>query len=374
MKIKKILCSILACAMIVSLCACGTDTEDDTTTNPSSSIVATEDSSTEATEEGSTEDGTTDVTEPTEDSSTDGDSDKDSENTDLQSYYEGYFSSEDFGFVGNSVSIKTDKGTIEVLQAEDKSGKVMISNGENLFEIYKTVDNKQLAHVILPNEETGENEEVWYQCKVDETSEEDVYDSMSSESGFDTYNTKLSNIKDIKYLRTENGIDYVSAVQETVNDDDDIFADEDAKTITYEIEFEKDGQKYSFTQTVTTSENGTASVTMNENVPEDFNVTDYKLDFDKKVMTHNDTNETIPFTILSETEDTGVSTSDLEIGIDAKTHKVVSISGVENGLDTVVTFLSTDTIKIEAPVDFKECDEETLAGLYLVALFSFFAE
>ena len=329
MKMKKILCGIIACLLILSLCACGnTENKDD---------VAID--ATKATEVDNT--------------------------AELQKYYESYFQSEDFGFAGNSITAKTDGATIELALAEDNSGKVSIGYGENLFEIYKTTKNEQYAHIIMPDEETGETADAWYHCVIDEKNEEDeedVFASMSSDVSFDEYKVEADEVKSVKYLRTENGIDYINVVKDN--------EDYDAETVqtTYEVEFVQDEKTYSFTYTTTVSENGTGTSVTNENVPDGFEVLDYEFDFEKNVMKHEENGKTISFEVISKTEPE--KTVEMEFGIDAKTHKIVSISGEENGASVMVEFSTTDTVKVDVPDTVEECDEETLAMLYLAAMFS----
>ena len=320
---------IIACILVLSLCACG-NTE-------------------------SKNDGATNATSATEVDKT----------VELQKYYESYFNSEDFGFAGNSIVATTDGATIEISQAEDNSGKVSIGYGENLFEVYKTADNKQFAHIIMPDEETGETADAWYQCKVDEKAEDekDVFESMTSDTNFDEYKIEPDKVKDIKYLRTEDGIDYISAV--TNNSD----SDTETTVTTYEIEFKQDDNTYSFTYVVQEADGVSGNISMDENVPEDFSALDFDFDFEKNVMTNKETGKNIPFTVVSKTD--GEQSTNIEIGVDAKTHKIVSISGEENGANVMVKFSTLDTIEVNVPDTVEECDEETLAMLYLSAIFSF---
>lgn len=170
MKIKRIISCIIACALVISLCACGKK-------------------STEKAQ----------VKSPTE----------------LQKYYENYFSSKEAGFAGDSVKIAFNGFSLETLTASDKTKKMSFADNKNTYEFYKTSDDKQYVHVIESNETTDKKTDTWYQYipskneGMGESKEQDLFIKDNS-SKLTSRKIKGESFKNVKYLKTEKGIDYLS--------------------------------------------------------------------------------------------------------------------------------------------------------------------
>ena len=337
MKIKKILCGILACSLMATLCACGTEDKKGDETS-----------------------GTSQTTEAIE-------------ATELQKYYDGYFKSEDFKIAGESIEATTGDAYMKVLNAKDGTVQMGFGREETTSEFYITGDKALYAHIVMPNEETGEIEDKWYHydtSKQEEDNEEDemketfseMGDTAKSSSNLDMYNLTAEGIKNVKYVETKDGIDYLTV--SVVNPE----YDAEANATTYNIEFTEDGKTYSFDYTTQDNETNSVSVVYNKR-PDDFDALDYDFDFDKSVMTNKeDSTKTIPFKVVSKI--VPQETVDIELGVDAKTHKVVSMVSEMYDTKTTLKFFDIETINFEKPDKAEECDADTVMALCMAAIFS----
>ena len=262
---KKFLAIILSILMVFSLAACG-DTEKETDNN----------TNTESTEI------------------------KDRTPEEIKEYYQTYFGSSDLGFAGSSIAVKSDGMDITVATTKDGEGLFSIGVLDNKMEIYKDKSGKQFVHVVLAATEATEDKEAteatdtWYRfvpSKESTAEDEDIFTSMSSDFNTDELAVKQENIKNIEYVETKEGIDYIKVTQ-TVKD-----------------------------------------------------------------------------------EDTGETNDEVwDIGINASTHKIVTISQTVDDIVQTVTFSNTDKIDVKVPENVEECDEETVAGLYMAIIFSLMGE
>lgn len=217
-----------------------------------------------------------------------------------QKYYENYFTSEDLNVNGDSVNLMVGNFSMERLLASDKSKKLSFSKNNNVSEFYETIDGEQYAHIVAPDEETGKMTDNWYHYLSSENEEADRdedYDIFENDFslGLDEFNIEAKNIEDVKYLRTEKGIDYL-------------------------------------TVSVRRVENGNKS------------------------------------------------TNDCEVGVDAKTHKIIFVSGkfpvvsLDEDMNSnknlkikmVITFSDVDSIKMNIPKKVKKCDIDASFVKYVV--------
>lgn len=267
MKIKRIISCIIACALVISLCACGKK-------------------STEKAQ----------VKSPTE----------------LQKYYENYFTSKDVGVAGNNIKATIGNASIELLENSDKTKKMSFSNDKNTYEFYKTIDNKQYVHVVETDEKTEDKNDTWYQyfsSEDDEADKDKKFDIFKEDSSLNFASKKIRGeaFKNIKYLKTEKGIDYLSVSVEN----NSFVEDSDSSTTTSKL---------------------TSSIN--------------------------------------------------EVGVDSKTHKIVSLSGEhtipaisdtgaipekDQKLKVKISFLNADTAKIDIPTKTEKCNAEAVLTLFFKA-------
>lgn len=340
MKLKKILALGLALVMTLSLAACGgnkEETKDPTENNP---IV------------------TTPVeTEPTQE--------------DLQAYYEKYFESEDFGFAGESIVAKADYMEIAIMQAKDSTCLFRMNIGETVFEIYVDKDGKQYAHLKTPAQEGEEALDAWYLYNNEnaEEDEKDMFASMSSDVNTEDFSINKDSITKVEYIETDdNGFDHIKVSSKNPK------YDPAEVSTSYLIKFEYEGQECTMTVVHAEADGMTSNMfTDKENVPDSFSTMDYDIDFENnKWVPEDEDGVEIPFEIVAAEEVSSLEFVDVEILVDAETHKIVSMTQTVDGIDTTIEFCNPDTCanEVNIPEEVEECDAETLAMLYMAVLFS----
>ena len=191
MKIKRIISCIIACALVISLCACGKKTTEKAQ-----------------------------VKSPAE----------------LQKYYENYFTSKDVGVAGNNIKATIGNASVELFENSDKTKKMSFSNEKNTYEFYKTIDNKQYAHVVESTGKTKDKNDIWYQyfpSEDDEADKDEKFDVFEKSSSLDLTSKRIRGeaFKNIKYLKTEKGIDYLSVSVEKDSNSSTIKLDSSVKEV-----------------------------------------------------------------------------------------------------------------------------------------------
>lgn len=339
MKLKRILAVGLALVMTFGLVACGnkTDEKEPVATNPTVATPAEVETITKE---------------------------------ELQAYYDNYFAGEDFGFAGESIVATSDAMEMAIMQAKDNTSLFRMGFGETLFEIYVDADGQQFAHLKTPAKENEEALDAWYRYNNENAAEEekDAFASMSSDVNMEDFSINKESIVKVEYVETdEDGFDHIKVSSQNPEYDPEM------KTTSYDIKFMFEEQECTMTVVHASGDGMTSDMFVDKNVPETFSTTDYDIDFENnKWVAENEEMEDIPFEVVSKSENTTPEFIDVEILINAETHKVAKMIQVTEGIETVIEFLNPESCaqEVEIPETIEECDAETLAMLYLAVLFS----
>lgn len=330
--LKRMLCCFLVVLMLMSLCACDnkTKTEDNTTS-------------------------TVDVSDNTE-------------VVDLQKFYTNYFASEKLRFAGDSIEMSNDKMNIKMINAKDGKNLFSFGNDKNCFELYQDTDGKEYIHVLInqiTKQENVETEEIdsWYYLDTVKIQNTATFEDLFKDFAIDFTMFQGTNIRNIKYLRTENNIDYISAKLNTSE-----FENVYDATI-YELRFDYHEKPLSLEYIIFPDEadNG---YPFKEIETEIFDVLKYNVDLVNEQFVHKETNEIIPFTIVSEKKGSEVAFVDVEIMANSETNEVLSISGIIEEMKTDIKFIEQENIKFKVSDTVEKCDEETLSMLLMTVVFS----
>lgn len=313
---KKALAFLLAFMMLLSLAACGSN---------------------EAT--GTTPEATAGETKP----------------VDKQAIYENFFTEENFKTIGESVKFEDAYLNVAIEQDQDENVMVELRIEENYLRIYQLKDGKQYVNIKV-GEEDG-----WGEYKGENATETTGMDLSAA-------NADLESILRVEYVETKDGVDIVKVYQENPDYNADI------KITEYRLAFQYEDQDCEMVATVETdSEGGEGASYDTDAVVEGFDVTNYTIDYENKVMINIwDESEEIPFEIVFQEEITADPEIGLEVYIDEATQQVTSMQQCYGDGVVTVEFYNVESCLdgVEIPEDIEELSDEELGLAILGLLFS----
>jgi hypothetical protein len=257
------------------------------------------------------------------------------------------------------------------MQAKDKTCLFRMNMGETVFEIYVDKDGQQYAHLKTPAQEDQEAPDAWYLYNNENAPEDekDMFASMSSDVNMEDFSVNKDSITKVEYVETDDhGFDHIKVSSKNPE------YDPETTSTSYLIKFEYEGNDCTMTVVHSEVDGMTSNMfTDQENVPDSFSTMDYDIDFENNKWVPEDEDKTeIPFEVVAIEEVNSPEFVDVEILVDAETHKIASMTQTVNGIDTTIEFINPETCanEVNIPEDVEECDAETLAMLYLAVLFS----
>ena len=324
---KKILALLLVLTMVFSLAACGTKDPVDSGKTPS-----------------------TENSQPTEETV---------DTAAKQAFYDTYFTSDKFQPAGNSFKGYTDAFTMSQMQDANGYGLLEIAVQDVFVRIYRT-ENGVYLHSHGPSEENPDAaEDIW--MKYTEAEGENVLNDM--ELGANDA-IEIGEVKKITYVETKDGLDYVKV--EVANED----YVEGMKYTEYTLKFTYEEQEYTVTLQEMTGEGTYMAVWDDEELPEELDLTDYKLDVEKKVLVADEEGVAeIAVEILDTKDMTPAATNVFDMYIDAETSKLVKMGAEEEGVYTTLEFMNVEKYEpdVTFPEEAVECTSEEM-GLLIFAV------
>lgn len=281
---------------------------------------------------------------------------------DKQSFYETFFTKENYKTAGNSATLSSAGAGISIIQDAENVAMFEIKVLENYFRLYQLSDGKQYVNTKLAGED-GTVEDVWGQC---ESSTEDMLESMDLDTTI--LDMDFDSITKVEYLESKDGTDVVRVFQK-----DPEFVEGTVRK-EYCIKFVYNDTDCELILTTDIDPEGGESTSYNtDKVAEGFEVIDYTVDYETKQLVHwEDESKNIPFELVSEETITNGKDISYDFSIDAEKKVVTSIAATTDGQQITYTFFNVDSCLegVEIPSDAEACDEETLAMLMLGVLFS----
>ena len=310
---KKALAFLLAVMMLLSLAACGSN---------------------EAT--GTTPEATAGETKP----------------VDKQALYENFFTEENFKTAGDSLKFENEYMDIAVEQDQDENTLVELRILENYLRIYQLKDGKQYVNIKV-GEEDG-----WGEYKGENATESTGMDLSAA-------NADLEGILRVEYVETKDGMDIVKMYKENPD------YNEKATITEYRFAFQYEEQDCEMVVTVENDgEGGEGTSYDTDAVVEGFDVTEYTIDYENRVMVNIwDESEEIPFEIVFMEEITVDPEISFDVYIDEATQVVTSMQMYFDGEMITVEFYDVESCLegVEIPETVEELSDEEL-GLALLGL------
>lgn len=328
-QMKKFIAILLALTMVFALAACGEKTPEK---KPNETP------------------GTT-VTDPTQ------------ETIDVaakKAFYDTYFTSDAFQPAGTSYKASSEGVSMSQVIDANGYGILEIMVGDYFVRVYRTEAGVYL-HSHGPSEENPEAaEDAW--LKYTEKEGENI---LQSEEMGGNSQLELPEKYTVTYVDTKEGVDIVQL--ETANED----YVEGATYNEYDIKFTYEDKEYTVTYFQMINDGAVMSMWSNtEDLPESLSLSDYDFDAEAKVLVNeDDENDKITCEILETRDATPEKTSVMELHIDAESHKVLKVTGKDNGVDTTLEFMDVEKYETDVtfPEEVAECTEEEL-GLIILAM------
>ena len=137
----------------------------------------------------------------------------------LQAYYNEYFNGGDLKIFGNSIVANTEGLVMKLVSLENGETLFETAVGENVIKLYKQSEENQYVYIKMTLD--GQTVDGWYKYVETTDVEHEQSDDIvveSSESIFESFSSELDladitdfgQIMEVKYEKTENGIDYVT--------------------------------------------------------------------------------------------------------------------------------------------------------------------
>lgn len=282
---------------------------------------------------------------------------------DKQGFYATYFQEGTYKTAGKSVEIGNSDARISILQDAKNVSLVEIKVLENYLRMYQLAGGKKYVNVKMTAED-GTAEDTWAECAPTES--QDLLESMELDQT--VLELDFSKITKVEYLQSQDGADVVQVHQKDLEFVEGTIMKESR------IKFVYNGEDCEMIITTQIDPEGGEGTDYNtDNVAEGFEVFDYTLDYENKLLVHwEDESKNIPFELVSESTDTDGKELSFDFYIDEKTKEVTSIETLQDGEKVTYKFFDVDSCMegVEIPSEVDTCDAETLAMLLLGVLFS----